>query len=144
MVEIKYKLNGGEIIAMGNFKNIEFDNASEGVAQVDAEVLINLKHYKYNGSKLVKKSNNQINKIDAIDNFSIEDFMTDLEDAVGESKIDDLSDQLRRLERFGERRAFGKIKRLGERLVTKNRLTQQEFDGIKALFLSKGIDLGDY
>lgn len=76
--------------------------------------------------------------------FSIDDFMIELEEAVGESKVDDLSDQLRRLERYGERKAFGKIKRLSERLVVKGRLTQQEFDGIQALFLSKGINLGDY
>lgn len=76
--------------------------------------------------------------------FNIDDFMIELEEAVGESKVDDLSDQLRRLERYGKRKAFGKIKRLGERLVNKGRLTQQEFDGIQALFLSKGIDLGDY
>lgn len=76
--------------------------------------------------------------------FDINQFLIELESALGEDSADDLADQIRRFERYGSRREFGKIKRLGERLVQKNKMTQAQFNGMKSLFLSKGINLDNY
>lgn len=143
MNKLVYRISDGEVIAMGSFKDYV---VSEGLAIVDSEeeIPMKLSHKKYNGTKLVNKSQNKIDKIDAEDAFNINDFLISLESALGESESDDLADQVRRLERYGERKQFGKIKQLGLRLLNKNKLTQQQYDGMVQLFLANGIDLGDY
>lgn len=121
------------------------------------------KGFKYQDGQIVAVSNTQPlqqdiddlkNKIDGLsDNlsqvvlenkFDINEFLIDLENAMGESVVDDLASHVRRFERYGQRKDFGKIKRLGERLVQKGDMTQKQFNGMSALFLSKGIDLGNY
>lgn len=143
MNKIIYKESDGEIIAMGSFKDVVLGEG-QAVMDVDDSIPENLKHYKVDGGKISKKNKNKIDKINAEDNFDISSFLIELEGALTEERIDDLADQVRRFERYVERKQFGKMKRLGNRLVVKGKLAQAEMDGLVALFASKNINLGDY
>ena len=142
-MKIKYKIDSGEIVAMGDMHNIEPGDGEE-VRSIDKEIPASILHYTFDGQSLVKKDEAEIEKIESERSFSMDVALSHLEDAVGENRVDDLDRHIRRVERYAARKDFGKIRRLGERLVNKGKLDQAELDGLKAIMLAQGINLDNY
>lgn len=107
----------------------------------------NMEFYTFNGSVLVRKDQSVIDQINAYNNFSVDVL------AAGLSQVFDIESQISLRASFGILQGYAKAKVFtGEKSVksfmaalvsgTPQRMTPEQYETIRAVILTQGIDIG--
>lgn len=139
-MKLKYDLNTNEIICMGEMPELSGDGVVDVSFSIPSEPL---SHFTFNG-ELVRKSEQEIAKIDAEAKFNFKTFEGRLNQIMDVGSIIKLSQFLRTLEGMCNWPNFSGVKQLLQALVANGIMTTVESGQITSCLAEQGIDLGQY
>lgn len=142
-MKLKYKIENGEILAVGSMPNL---TPGDGELVIDyfGPIPSPLAHHLYSGGVIVKKTAEEINKLESEANFSFHLLMGRLNQELSGESILKLSPYSGALQSFCDWKNFSGVKEFLAALQAGGSATADEITVIYACFNEQGIDLGSY
>jgi len=142
-MKLKYDLNTGEVLCMGEMPELSGDGVVDVSFGIPAEPL---DYFTFNGTALVRKDQGVIDKMNAEQNFSVDNMLGAMGLAFTGADAVNLAPYLSAIQNYASApfRNFKGIKDFIAGLVLMGKATQDQADALTAIFAQQGIDLNAY
>lgn len=140
---IRYRVSDNDDLAMGAaLEAISGYLITEVQFQIPSDPL---KNYRFNGSMLMRKSDDVIARFDAVDNFNFDLLTGDLNQTLSPQSAFKLRHEIAPMREYIVYwKNFTGVKNLMNGLLAGGVATQEEYDQVKACFANQNINLDEF